>query len=178
MTTVVPKTREKQMPGKPGDLSTLSGADDEFSALLILTPAQSHNFWRKVDATGLCWEWTGSRVTDGYGCFAVNRRMLGAHRVAWMISRGAIPDGMQLDHLCRNRGCVRPQHLEVVTPGENIQRGIAGPLLGRRRRAKTHCASGHAFDEANTYVSPRQRRCRTCELRWNRDYRARRKAAR
>jgi hypothetical protein len=122
-------------------------------------------FWAKVDTTGDCWEWTASRHPSGYGQIAwrtdgksLPRR---AHRVAWELLVGSIPDGMELDHLCRNPACVNPDHLEVVTHRENMRRGMG--VFGINAR-KTHCNSGHRLDEDNTIREPGgTRRCRTCK---------------
>ena len=105
-----------------------------------------------------CWQWTGSIDRNGYGSFWFNKTMALAHRVSYELKVGPIPEGMQLDHLCRNRSCVNPAHLEPVTARENTHRS---PITFAN---KTHCPKGHAYDEANTYVRPSdgRRRCRTC----------------
>ena len=107
-----------------------------------------------------CWEWT-STVHRGYGRFHVNRKSRIAHRYVYEILVGPIPDGLTIDHLCRVRCCVLPDHLEVVTGRINTLRGFGPPALNAR---KTHCLRGHPYDEANTYVFPGTgwRRCRTC----------------
>lgn len=108
-----------------------------------------------------CWEWTASR--DGYGYGQVydhaSGRMMKAHRAAYEALVGPIPAGLDLDHLCRNRGCVRPDHLEPVTRGENVRRGRAGENM----RSKTHCPQGHPYDEANTRLYRGRRYCRACK---------------
>lgn len=124
-------------------------------------------FWAKVDKTDTCWLWTAA-TRRGYGAFGVNGRMMGAHRLAYELMVGPIPVGMQLDHLCRVRHCVRPEHLEPVTAKENIQRGQTGPSRGRQQRAKTHCPHGHPYDEENTRIYLGHRHCRACQRVHNR----------
>jgi hypothetical protein len=119
-------------------------------------------FWMKTrfDPDTNCIEWTASRnERGGYGRFRLNGRLEVAHRVGYILAGGHIPEGMTLDHLCRNTRCVNPLHLEPVTVAENIQRGTQG----WQQRAKTHCPQGHPYDERNTYIGKRgDRMCRTC----------------
>jgi hypothetical protein len=126
--------------------------------------------WPKIDAAGDCWEWTAYRNKDGYGLIGIAGRMLRAHRVVWEVLVGPIPDEMQLDHRCRNTGCVNPDHLEVVTGRVNILRGF-GPA-GRNAR-RDQCAAGHDLtDPANLYrnrARPTSRDCRLCTLSKRRD---------
>ena len=109
---------------------------------------------------GGCWRWTAARVQDGYGQFKFNGRMVGSHRFAYEQYVGPIPEGLQIDHLCRNRWCVNPLHLEPVTQRENILRGHSP--AGLRARA-SKCQRGHAFDSVNTYYDKGgYRHCRRC----------------
>ena len=87
-----------------------------------------------------------------------------AHRIAYEKANGPIPAGMQIDHLCRNRACVNPSHLEAVTQRENLLRGTGTPA---KNAAKTQCKHGHPFDATNTYVKPNgSRQCRACARRY------------
>lgn len=122
-------------------------------------------FWAKVDRSGDCWEWRAFRGRDGYGRFHVgrdesgNKKKWNAHRVAYELIVGSIPEGLDLDHLCRNRGCVNPAHLEPVTRRENLMRG---ETIVAAAAAKTHCVHGHEYTPENTIIDGRGRRCREC----------------
>src|SRR5690242_3990108 len=99
-------------------------------------------FWSKVDKSGFCWLWTASVDHDGYGRFVVDGKTCKAHRIAYTLSIGPIPDGLTIDHLCRNKRCVNPAHLEAVSQKENNHRGTSPSALNIQ---KTHCIRGHAF---------------------------------
>lgn len=123
----------------------------------------SERFWEKVEKTNTCWIWKGAKVL-GYGFFHVSlnngvRRSMMAHRYSYLLKK-PIPKGLQLDHLCRNRACVNPDHLEPVSIKENVARGIGITAVNAR---KTHCKYGHEFTQGNTYVRPNgSRSCRAC----------------
>jgi len=117
-----------------------------------------------------CWEWTAGLGAGGYGKFKYRYSTVLAHRWLWLELVGPIPDGMHLDHLCRNRRCVNPDHLEVVTPKTNILRGAG---LAAQNTKKTICPSGHAFTEQNTYLGGDRRTCRQCSREKQRRFRAR-----
>lgn len=114
----------------------------------------------RTDAAG-CWIWQGHLNRAGYGKFMMTKGEsdIHAHRAAYLLMVGPIPDGYHIDHLCRVRACINPAHLEAVTPRENLMRGINQTALNAR---KTHCPQGHAYDEVNTYWWQGQRGCRTC----------------
>ena len=124
---------------------------------------------------GPCWMWHNGRERV-YPHLAVDGRWIVAHRLAYELTRGPIPEGLQLDHLCRVPGCVRPLHHEVVTPRENYLRGVSGPAVNA---AKTHCIHGHPFDAQNTkwVRGGRRRDCRTCGREALRRFRAAKRAA-
>lgn len=127
-----------------------------------LTPQQSERFWARVAVvpdTDACWPWTGVLDSAGYGSFQwAPRRRTMSHRIAYILQRGAVPAGLVLDHLCRNRQCCNPAHLEAVTHAENIHRGAAA--------TKTHCINGHEFTEENTRRTGHRRECRACIKRY------------
>lgn len=106
-----------------------------------------------VSETG-CWLWGGYVDPKGYGIFGVGGQKLSrAHRFAYERFIGPVPDGLFLDHLCRNRNCVNPHHLEVVTNQENVTRGLFF------RAARKACRHGHLLTEDNTYIDPRGVKC-------------------
>ena len=124
-------------------------------------------FWKKVQLgePDECWPWLAYIDKQGYGaCWDSElKRSMGAHRIACRLAGGVIRSpGLQLDHLCRNRGCVNPAHLEPVTAQENIRRGEVGLNMAD----KTHCPQGHPYSEANTLywkgARGLERRCREC----------------
>lgn len=121
------------------------------------------HFWSKVlqDPDG-CWEWVGYKTADGYGM--TRHQSFGTrypHRIAFLLNGGEIPEGSELDHLCRNPACCRPDHLEAVSHKTNMYRGRS---FSTKNLHKSHCPRGHPYTPANTYVDPRgYRNCRTCK---------------
>jgi hypothetical protein len=123
---------------------------------------------------GQCWLWTDQTDSLGYGWFYLSYKRRPAHRFAYELLKGPIPDGLEPDHLCRVHACVNPSHLEPVTHRENVLRGEA---LSARRARQTHCKNGHPFDEENTHISRKgERICRACRRKYAREYAQWRKA--
>lgn len=117
-------------------------------------------FWGRVHIQPGCWRWRAAKDTSGYGRFLVNGKAVAAHRHAYEMMVGPIPEGLQLDHLCRNRWCCNPSHLEPVTKRENILRGVGASAKAARA---THCPSGHPLSGDNLYINYKGARCcRAC----------------
>lgn len=114
----------------------------------------------RTDAERGCWIWPRGKNAEGYGTLHRDGRSLMAHRASFEAFWGPIPEGMTLDHLCRNPSCVRPDHLEAVSERENILRGTSGSAANAR---KTECPQGHPYDFKNTYLWRGKRSCKTCQ---------------
>jgi hypothetical protein len=116
-------------------------------------------FWSYVNRTDGCWLWTGGLNRKRYGMFWLAGTHTPAHRYAYELLIGPIPEGLQIDHLCRNPPCVNPHHLEPVTPRENTLRGEG---LAAHQSRLTHCSRGHEFTSENTVRWGNHRKCRIC----------------
>lgn len=136
-------------------------------------------FWAKVDVGHPlgCWIWTSTLDRYGYGKFFSGGATLKAHRVAYQFLLGPIPGGLDIDHRCRVRNCVNPDHLEPVTRRENALRSPISIVA--INSSKTHCSQGHRYTPENTYIyeadSYTQRNCRACNRAAARRYQARRR---
>jgi len=114
-------------------------------------------FWPKVAKTDGCWDWTASVNSKGYGLISVNGRLHLAHRISYLWAKGEIPEGLQVDHLCFNKRCVNPDHLEAVTARVNTLRSRKAFATDER------CARGHRWDVPGTLsMSGGKRRCLAC----------------
>lgn len=143
----------------------------------VLSVHVERRFWAKVDrgAGNECWPWLASTTHNGYGQFRVRPQTLRAHIVAWTLLVGPVPDGLVLDHLCRNRKCVNPAHMEPVTIAENVRRGMSPSAIAFRLGV---CHKGHRWTSENTKVRrDGARQCRACANQAARERYARIRAA-
>lgn len=124
-----------------------------------ITKYDAQGILGQSEITSTCWLWMGSKYSNGYGKIGRVGHMV--HRIAYELIKGEVPKDMCLDHLCRQRNCINPDHLEVVTLVENVMRGESQHAINSR---KTHCEKGHKFTEENTYrrKDRQTRECRTC----------------
>lgn len=118
------------------------------------TLTRFESYFNKTDG---CWVWRGSLNTHGYGQFKLHYKNIGAHRISHLLYVGEIPAGLQIDHLCRNRACVNPKHLRLLTLKENVLSGIG---ITAQNLKKTKCPKGHLYDKIN---SQNRRCCSTCQ---------------
>lgn len=161
---------------------SITAMKQALEALEILHPLTCHNIITSLRAaldwkSTPCHDWKGRITPQGYGELSANKNNGGgnlrAHRVVWEALNGPIPEGMVIDHLCRNRSCVNPMHLEPVTVKENNLRGEG---VGAKNMKKTECKSGHPFDESNTgWLGNGKRFCRQCNKIASQKYFAKKK---
>lgn len=126
-------------------------------------------FFDKVVITNTCWLWQGTTLKGGYGHFRDGLKLILAHRWSYTSIKGPIPYGLQLDHLCRVRNCVNPDHLEPVSSKENSRRGNLSTSRKESRNSKTHCINGHKFTPENSVYHKKYRRCKICVTIQNRE---------
>lgn len=142
------------------------------------TKPEAERFWEKVNkqAAGGCWEWQASRMPNGYGRFVRDEGgSTLTHRIAYEMLVGPIPAGLQIDHLCRNRGCVNPAHLEPVTARQNVLRSES---MAAHHAKKTHCPAGHPYAGDNLHIDRSGSRiCRACHRQHEQNRRDRLKGA-
>jgi hypothetical protein len=116
-----------------------------------------------------CWIWQGCTDTKGYGLLRIKNKNVKAHRFSYQYYIGPIPKGLQLDHLCKVKNCVNPNHLEAVTLQENMRRSQPDRIfsfdIGKANREKTHCPSGHKYSVENTYIRNKSRNCKKCNTK-------------
>jgi len=117
-------------------------------------------FYDYIEKTNSCWNWTGPDRPNGYGRFCVLYKTYSAHRFSYLLFKGQIPEGLSIDHLCRNRKCVNPDHLELVTTKENLFR--SDETRASINKNKQQCLRGHPYDSQNTYIHNNKRYCKIC----------------
>lgn len=125
-------------------------------------PKPIQRFFKKIKEEGGCWVWCAAQINSGYGTFYDEGKDKLAHRFSYELFNGQIPDGLDIDHLCRNRLCVNPEHLEAVTRSENLLRGLTGK--NNRNAKKTHCPQGHELKEPNLVLAEIKRGYRQCKI--------------
>ena len=123
-----------------------------------------------------CWQWTKCLDNQGYGRILIDHKNQKAYRAMWQFMRGTIPRGLYVDHICRNRGCVNPEHLRLVTPKQNAVENSLG--VSAKNASKEHCPAGHPYSGSNLRIASnrrgrKMRLCRECDNRRHREKYAR-----
>lgn len=142
-----------------------------------MSKKQLDKFLLKVEKTSDCWNWIRGKTRAGYGMAYIDGKFIYAHIASYLHFVGIIQQGLELDHLCRNRACVNPTHLEAVTRKVNTVRGIISIINKERGKLVTHCRNGHEYTKENTYFHNKRgtRDCRMCrnKRRYNSDLKRR-----
>lgn len=129
----------------------------------VVPPKYVERFFGRVEKTESCWNWLGGTGKGGYGIFRISSTQYYVHRVSWAIANGGTPGSLCIDHLCKNRTCVNPSHMELVTLAVNTMRGDTSSSIPVINSRKTHCIRGHEFNEDNVFFDAKgSRRCREC----------------
>lgn len=149
---------------------------DRNQAFTLLATKQEYfvaKFEKKIIRSEDCWKWTGVISSNGYGRIEHKGKHLMAHRVSFLLNGGIIPQGMILDHLCRNRGCVNPNHLRVVSCKENV---LCGENQTASKSRQVNCLKGHPLSGKNLGIDKRNHRyCKKCRAKWQSEYMQREK---
>ncbi len=168
------RSRRGRLCGTHYQRQRIHGTTDKPSNTRTQAMSDSERFESKIDRTATCWLWLGSLTYNGYGRFSLGRGTVRAHRYAYELWVGPIPEGLTIDHVrargCTSRACVNPEHLEAVPIGVNVLRGDGVSAVNA---AKTHCIAGHSFDEHGYTDHTGARQCRICTRERSRAYIAR-----
>lgn len=134
-----------------------------------MKPKDIQRFFSKIKQSGSCWQWIASKDRSGYGLFLYQKRKVSSHRFSYILFFHDIPIGLEIDHLCKNKSCVNPDHLEAVTHLVNVRRGHSGNDNHESR--KTYCPQGHQYSKENTRTYKNgSRACKECVRNRNREY--------
>ncbi len=154
----------KKMNRYPNLIKFMETAERDWYGRILPKPIEQR-FWEKVIKKKKgCWDWNGN-ISNGYGYILKDKHMIPAHRISYELHKGKIPEGLEIDHLCRNRICTNPGHLEAVTSRENVLRGVGLPALYYKQ---THCKRGHELSDNNVRLYRGHRTCLKCEKSRNR----------
>lgn len=136
-------------------------------------------FFNKVDTRGECWLWKAAHHSEGYGVFNPDgKSLIGSHRWIYQKLFGPIAQGLEIDHLCKVTACVKPSHLEAVTPSENVKRSSSWHHFVKSAYKVRECPKGHSYTDENTYLDKQNcRHCKTCGRERAKQYQANKRKA-